>query len=73
MRGRLAGVKAMLDLIGTIGAMLTGAVDIIGGLLGRKKKPSRGQRFWSTVFYLLFLLGGLAIIALVVHQLYFQR
>jgi Na+-driven multidrug efflux pump len=63
----------MLDPIGAIGAMLTGAVDIIGGLLGRKKKPSRGQRFWSTVLYLLFLAGGLAIIVLVVHELYFRK
>jgi len=52
---------------------VTGAGDIIGSLLGRKKKPSRGQRFWSGTFYVLFLLGGVAIIAFVIHELYFER
>ena len=63
----------MLDPIGAIGAVLTGALDMIGSFLGRKKKPPRGQRFWSGVFYVLFLLGGVALIVLVIHELYFTR
>jgi hypothetical protein len=63
----------MLHPIGAIGAMLTGALDLIGGVFGRKKKPTRGQRFWPGVFYVLLLLGGVAIIALVIHELYFEK
>ena len=69
-------LKNMLDPVGAIGSFLSAAADGIGRIFGRepkKEKDTPKRRFFFGAVYLLFLLGGIALIIFVVHQIYFEK